>query len=187
MIALLDSGGKDSALAYELTKDIYHIDCFVTLIEHDYQDRPRVLTHNSDIPNNGNILIDVTGKVNVSENQRALVEHIATCLKALNIDVVICGIEKSCTQRHQVEADIAKQVFEENNMTLILPLYDLTTKQILEEVVRRGIQAKIIGAYGIPITYLDTIIDEDFINSYVPTEQASRPDFHTEVLNWRKP
>ena len=171
MIAMMTSGGKESHLAYELVKDIYPADYFVTVIEDG-----KVASHGTK-PNPNNYLIDVTGKVNAATQWLEMFNEIAGELQKMGVTRMIVGTIDPIPE-------FFRQRCDEIGLEIIAPLAGWGKMEVLKEVVKRGIKAKIISTVNWKrADMIGRMIDEDFINSTPDIDVCGENgEYHTEVI-----
>ena len=131
-IALLDSGGKDCKLAYELVKDKYNVDYFITFVENG------LVSDHFTVPKPGNYLIDLTGVCNSPEDWFKDLTIVSSELKKLNVGTLITGAIRPIPE-------VALRMAADAGIELVCPILGWDRKRVIEEVLRLGIKAKIVS------------------------------------------
>ena len=168
--ALFTSGGKESRLAYELSKNKYNIDYFITIIENG------TVQYHRTIPNPKNYLIDVTGLSNNPSEWHKDIDKVVETLKELKVNTIIVG------NIHPIP-EVLKTTMDKEEIEIISPLLNWDRKQILQEILDRGLKAKIVSTFNWKNDeMLGKIIDEDFIKSDLGIDLCGENgEYHTEI------
>jgi len=164
-VAVLVSGGKDSALAlHRALRSGFEVECLVVMVP---RRKDSWMFH---FPNVG--LMELFAKAagiplvvgeteGVKEEE---VEDLRCVLGGLDVEGVVCGAVASRYQRSRVD-----RVCGELGVVSVLPLWGEDGLRLLEELVGLGFEVVVsrVGALGFGEEWLGRVIDGDAINALV--------------------
>jgi diphthine-ammonia ligase len=164
-VAVLISGGKDSALAlYRALQSVYDVKCLVTMIPQ----RPdswmfhypnirltELFAEASEIP-----LVKAETK---GEKEKEL-SDLENLLRTINVEGVVSGAISSQYQKKRVD-----EICRKLNLKSIAPLWHEDPLKLLNDIINLKFHAIIIGvyAYGLDQKWLGRTIDRETLNDLV--------------------
>lgn len=164
-LAVLISGGKDSALAlYKVLKEGYSVKYLVTIIP---QNLESWMFHSLNVrltdlfAKATNIPLIKTKSSGVKEKE---LEDLKTTLGNLDVDAVVSGAVFSRYQKSRID-----RICNELNLSSIVPIWHEDPVKLIQILIKLGFQAIITGVYaqGFDRTWLGKTIDKGTLDQLI--------------------
>jgi len=171
-VAALVTSGKDSALAlYKVLTNGHEVHYLATMLP---QREDSWMFHYPNI-HLTDLFAEAVGiplvKAQTSGVKEAELQDLKQLLAQLDVDAVVSGAVSSQYQKQRIDI-----ICEELRLKHIAPLWHKDPLELLEEIVRSGIEALIVGvyAYGFDQTWLGRKIDQKAIQDLVEMKERFR-------------
>jgi len=167
-LGVLFSGGKDSILALALMKERDHeISCLINLIsENKYSYMFHTPSVNNAIKQAESMDLPILVKKTLGEKEDELLDLKNAIEKAkseYSLDGIVTGAVKSVYQASRIQ-----KICDDLKLELINPLWKMDELEILEILIKRKFDVRIVGVFAYPLTieYLGRKIDGNFVEEF---------------------
>ena len=167
-LAVLFSGGKDSMLGLYTAKDYGHeISCLVNIVS---ENKDSFMFHTPSVSNAEKqaeaLGIPIIVKKTLGEKEKELEDLYESILEAkekYGTEGVVTGAVLSVYQATRVQ-----KICNDLDLEVFNPLWQRDEVEILEEIIQRKIDVRIVGVFAYPLTknYLGKKIDAEFIEEF---------------------